>query len=183
MNKLYKNVNFYSKSVLAQLHGITSQLNNEEYVKITKNVYGKQTNSSIGSHVRHIYDHFDKILNTKIYEKDHIVDYDFRARGTTLEMNRHEALEKHLELISKIDKLDTTIDPQFYVQFMIDGSIGNTIIIPSTLTRELLFVSHHGIHHISSIKSLILTYHPRMSAILDENFDIGKAPSTVFAEK
>ena len=114
MNQLYKNVNYYSKSVLSQLYSITTHINQEEYTMVTKNIYGKQTNSSIGSHVRHIYDHFDKLLihndNSNVNINDNmnnipVIDYDTRDRGTTIEINKNEALDKHFELISKIDQL------------------------------------------------------------------------------
>ena len=75
-------------------------------------------------------------------------------------------------------------DQQLQVRFMMSGTT-DSITVPSTLSRELLFVAHHGMHHISTIKQLVLSHHQRVAFILNQDayLSIGKAPSTVQAER
>ncbi|MAY73382.1 MAG: hypothetical protein CMJ31_01410 [Phycisphaerae bacterium] len=131
-------------------------------------------NATIGQHVRHLVDHYEALVCG--YETERVVSYDRRERGGTVETDTGAALDAIRSLRERLDGLDD-------VQLSFDVTIrvlpapdAEEIELPSMFSRELAFVTHHGVHHHALIKLVARD----LGVELDSTF--GRAPSTVKAE-
>lgn len=101
---------------------------------------------TIGSHVRHIIDHFACFCAG--YETG-VADYDARERDETVETSLDTGrvrLEAALDTLQNIGA--SSEDGPFRIrQLACPG--GAPITLQSTLERELLFLSGHTIHHLA----------------------------------
>jgi uncharacterized damage-inducible protein DinB len=112
-------------------------------------------NASVGSHIRHIIDHFDRIIapnysDVNTTEKFH---YDERKRNTEIETNRNKAREKVVAMLKKLDTLP--VDRAVEVEFMSDPEKAIFYSIPSYVGRELNFAAHHGVHHLYTVTLML----------------------------
>ncbi len=139
----------------------------EDYVKKVPNIY----HSSIGSHLRHSFDHFSALLRAAS-SNEGFANYDERARDTIVESNREAAVNLIQEMKDKIDQLD--LNKNIEVSFIGNEKTYEAYKIPSTVLRELSFASHHAVHHLSMVK-LILQH---LNYQLPENSPLGIALST-----
>jgi len=193
MNSLHRNIGLYSESVLLQLRSLMKVITQEQYVAKYPifNQSAKQlvhTDSAIGSHVRHIYDHYGKVLALSRSDRNNgsvngtVLSYDIRTRGTDVESNLASAIDMNDVLVKRLAEISIDqhmMDMSVSISHVTDGA-GSQISLPSTLARELVFVSHHGIHHVATVKSLILTHYPDIDmGEVSIVSDIGKAPSTI----
>ncbi|GES78337.1 hypothetical protein RCL_jg15116.t1 [Rhizophagus clarus] len=157
--------------------------------------------STIGKHVRHLFDHFRLLLESKqlrekrktdcniseyddqYYEgpkdgesKFWIVNYDNRSSNIPVETLRLTAI-KQLEQLQTIIVNDCTFIP-FNTQIQIDatvdsGMLTDSIPFQSTYGRELWFCCHHAIHHFALIRVICA----EQNIAVPEDFGI--APSTL----
>ncbi|CAB4408944.1 unnamed protein product [Rhizophagus irregularis] len=157
--------------------------------------------STIGKHVRHLYDHFRLLLESKqlkekrktsdgnisdyddqYYEeqKDEskfwIVNYDNRSNNIPVETLRLTAI-KRLEQLQTTIINDCTFIP-FNTQIRVDVTVDSEMLmdpIPfqSTYGRELWFCCHHAIHHFALIRVICA----EQNIVVPEDFGI--APSTL----
>lgn len=159
--------------------------------------------STIGKHVRHLYDHFRVLLESKQlkakrtercledyndddYEehdsdsKFWTVNYDHRPKNISLETMRLTAV-KQLEQLQDTILNDCTFIPlntPIQVDATIDPEMSvEPILFQSTYGRELWFCCHHAIHHFASIKVICVE---RNIAVPE---DFGAAPSTLKKER
>jgi hypothetical protein len=58
------------------------------------------------------------------------------------------------------------------------SNVGAAFILPSTKYRELAFVSHHAVHHLSSIKSIMEAFGYDF-----KNDTVGYANSTIINDR
>lgn len=140
-------------AALQQLAGVISSLGDEQYAENLSSA-----ESSIGSHARHILNHYEALLGP---ERD-TIDYDQRERGTSIERNREEALLKIDGLIRELG---------FH-----DGSADRPLIVSdsaSSFSRELKFVHQHTIHHFALIALFMKQF------ALPVPHDLGMSPATV----
>lgn len=126
----------------------------------------------IGSHLRHIIEHYEALLNAKT-----CVDYDSRARDLTVQANpnialaRIELIQSHLQSYTE-SCLNTAVTVRLCC-----GALGESVgLSQSTIGRELLFVSSHATHHYALIK----THCASAGVMLSDAF--GKAPATMAHE-
>lgn len=142
-----------------------ARLSEQEYCQLVNGMP-----SSIGSHTRHILDHFIS-LQTSL--DTGIVDYEVRHRGSLLETSLIEALKQFEEIRCWISSLDAMTMTKI-VRVNADIGINETHIIQvnSTLSRELMFACSHAIHHYSTLKTL----YQLMGGVTSAEF--GLAPST-----
>lgn len=127
--------------------------------------------SSIGEHLRHILDLY---LAVQQSSEDSHVDYDIRRRGALVEVCRETGLKELNAIKSWLVGLshDMAHEP---ITVMTEVSVVDTLVakVPSTLLRELIFVSAHAIHHyaLMTISARLCDFHtPR---------DLGIAPATL----
>jgi len=136
-----------NSNYLYGLDSIIKHLSDEEYQKQIDSF------QSIGAHVRHIVEHYEQFL---IGIKTGAVNYDKRLRSRLCETSRQCAMKKikaiKESLISIGDKdpncsLTLTACTDGYTSQIANG-------ITTSLSRELLFVQQHAIHHSAQIALL-----------------------------
>lgn len=134
----------------------------------------KNSNSSIGAHIRHTIEFFQCLLNGLASNDKHI-DYDKRARDTRLEIDRSYAIKQIQDIkhaLLKLQDLQTTVT----VNETLSSANKDNYRLPSTIARELMFAHSHMVHHFSMIKLIAESHGITVSD------DFGKAPSTVIYE-
>ena len=164
-----------AKSLLQiDLHSILESITDDHYVK---NMMFHH-NSSVGGHVRHLLDHYNCLFDA--FEKNEKVYYDIRNRNTTVEKFKSEAIKQSNALINRISSLSLCSEsPKIVVVFLGDHTTGEQYECESTFHRELSFVSHHAVHHLSTIKLMMES----MGYSNIVNTTIGVAKSTLRAIK
>ncbi|WP_026959735.1 hypothetical protein [Aliagarivorans taiwanensis] len=124
--------------------------------------------SGIGRHVRHILDHFWAL---QLGMEQGVIDYNQRQRDSALEQQPDLALARCQQLI---EWLDGQIEQDNPLQVISEISVHEqqNIEVSSLLSRELLYLINHTIHHIAYAKLL--------GQQLGLQFDaaLGLAPST-----
>ena len=106
--------------------------------------------SSIGSHMRHIVDHFLALMNGVSLG---LVDYNVRHRHNDVEQFPNAAIESFEQISLWLDSLqDESLDQVLKVSTEIDVSRTHSTTCQSTLERELVFASSHAIHHYALIR-------------------------------
>lgn len=123
------------------------QLSPAQYIAVTSAAI-----SPIGSHVRHILDHFNSVQRAA---HTRLVDYELRQRGSAIELDLHQAITTMQQLQNWVVQL-TASELEKSVLVQADIGIGSSKIVqvPSTMGRELMFCCSHAIHHYSSLKSI-----------------------------
>lgn len=143
----------YAHESLQTNHALLSALCNDDYSRKLHGFF----DASLGSHFRHVLDHFACCVG---YEgAPHVMDYDKRTRGTLIETDRGAALELNIQLLSAISTASSTqhnnFDSPVFVRFMHSAQDGATFDCPSTYGRELAFAAHHATHHHALIKLMM----------------------------
>jgi hypothetical protein len=106
--------------------------------------------SSIGSHMRHIVDHFMAIIDG--HSKGH-VDYNVRHRYNQIEQFPYAAIEAFESINRWLSNLqDDCLDHSLSVTTEVDVMRSHSTTCISTLERELVFASSHAIHHYALIR-------------------------------
>lgn len=155
-------------TLLEQKRSILKLIKPEDYVKKDPSIF----NASVGGHIRHSLDHYHAMISASENNGSGVVNYDERARNTDIETNPQAALDQIDRLQRAIRTID--LDKSIFVTFMGDEKTFKTYKMKSTVERELSFVSHHAVHHLSTIK-LIMN---NLSYKFPENSPIGIALST-----
>lgn len=124
--------------------------------------------SSIGSHIRHVLDHYDSILKNSTG----VIDYYRRQRDPATENDPKEALRR----ISAVMESCRGISPVPHLRLRASLS-DETITIETTLERELLFSISHTLHHFALIAQICRHF----GQAIPEEF--GVAPSTLAHRK
>ncbi len=155
------------KETLDQASSMLGELDGSIYTKILTPYFM----SSIGEHMRHILDHF---IAVKEGIASNRIDYDVRKRGSLCEQDRDEAIhhigaiKDWLESLS-LEQLDRDISVKTEITFLET----NSIIVKSSVSRELAFVLSHTVHHFSMIAVAL-----KMQGVtVEKNF--GLAPATI----
>lgn len=125
--------------------------------------------SSIGSHLRHVLDHYSSFLAGV---ESGVVNYDARARDAMVETNRESGIERARTLLSSLE--DSNVDLLQKVKVIVSANtIDNDGHSQSTLGRELQFLASHTVHHYA-----LIAIASRMQGI-DPPDTFGIAPSTL----
>jgi hypothetical protein len=123
--------------------------------------------SSIGSHIRHILDFYDCILNM---DSEKRIDLTARDRNRDVESCCILAAEYLNKIINKLTKIDYDYD---CIVTVIDDLGTGRIEMPYTLTAVLSQANSHTIHHYAIINYILdrlkITIHDR---------DFGYNPTT-----
>lgn len=116
--------------------------------------------SSIGSHIRHILDFYDCILNRT--SESHI-DLTLRKRNILVETKCTEALKYYKVITDKLNNINYDFDEDIYV---IDDLGHGKITIKYTIGALFAQANSHTIHHYAIINYI-------MSGLEVENIDTG----------
>jgi uncharacterized damage-inducible protein DinB len=147
-------------SLLDQLATLLVRLDDGQY----RCVRARDVSGSVGGHVRHCLDHIAALARG--FESGE-VDYDLRVRGTAVETCRETARGEIGRLLVRLEHIaGYSPDTPVWV------NVSTPDLAPSTLARELAFVSSHTIHHFALIALLL----HEMGVRVPPRF--GYAPST-----
>ena len=116
--------------------------------------------SSIGSHIRHILDFYDCIINRT--SESH-VDLTLRKRNVLVETKCTEALKYYNWITDKLNNVNYNLDEDIYV---IDDLGNGKIKIKYTIGALFAQANSHTIHHYAIINYI-------MSGLEVENIDTG----------
>lgn len=134
-----------------------------------------QGNSSIGAHMRHILDRFHCFFTGL---QNASVDYDDRKRDKAIENSVEAASFALASVARQVENLNLAeftekslkIRESVYHQ-------GPSIVIASTIERELMGLITHTIHHLAIIAIIAKSFGYTMDS------DFGKAASTIVYER
>lgn len=126
--------------------------------------------ASVGQHVRHLLEFYQCLLDQCSRQE---VNYSLRVRDMELEQSAVMATRTCDALIGRLKQIQ---GDQPLTLHMDDLDItAETVAVPSSLARELIYCVEHAIHHMAIIKIGIMQQDPRFQ--LPEGF--GVAPSTI----
>jgi uncharacterized damage-inducible protein DinB len=136
---------------------------------------------AVGPHVRHIIEHYEALLRHLDTATSTSVDYDARERDMAVQSQPDVTKAKLRAVATRLDslshqaawQLDTPL--QTCLQTGAQGEL--QMMVPTSLGRELLFLSSHTVHHFA------LLGHYCKAAGVDLGHDFGKAPSTLAFER
>ncbi len=156
-----------SKLIFRQIGELLSRMNDGQYTR----QLGLFEGSSIGQHVRHIYDFYNSVVQS--LEKGEL-DYADRERNPDIERYTHNAALNFLTLSKHVMTLDEDTLIDVLTEFDIDESTARKRV-SSSIGRELMYAYDHAVHHLAIVKMGIQTNFPEFE--LDDV--IGVAPSTI----
>ena len=128
--------------------------------------------SSAGAHMRHIIDHYLALISGL---SQGVIDYDVRHRGDKLELEPELAQVKLDQISHWLESLAMT-DLNRTMMLSSEVSVLETKIqsVPTSLARELIFVSSHAVHHYAMIAQIS----KRQKMDLPVNFGVAPATAT-----
>ncbi|MFH6770217.1 hypothetical protein V8G56_15810 [Gaetbulibacter aquiaggeris] len=130
---------------LNKTNQIISILNNDLLCNATIPPY----RSSIGSHIRHILDFYDCILNRA---SEAYIDLTLRRRSVLVETNCTEALKYYKAITSKLNNITYNFEDEIYV---IDDLGNGKIKIRYTIGALFAQANSHTIHHYAIINYIM----------------------------
>lgn len=138
--------------------------------------------SSIGQHFRHIFDMYQAVLPALSQAqlspgKTTIIDYDSRRRGAEVETQRKSAIAELCKIKKHFDDRIAPLSLPVDVKTEVCIEKTRSALIPSTLARELAFVSTHAVHHFALIKIIA----QMLGASPDQS--VGLAPASATFER
>jgi hypothetical protein len=150
-----------------QIQGILDQLSDKQYA-LNLDIFN---GSSVGMHIRHIFDFYDCIVNGCNCDS---IDYNQRERNPNIEQNRVSAISAFTQLASIAKGLNDANTINVVTDFSIDENEQRPSVT-SSIGRELMYAYDHAVHHLAIIKMGIKSSFPEV--VLDSH--IGIAPSTI----
>ena len=155
-----------STDIMMQLAEVIGQLTDPDYARPLAVLSG----NTIGKHVRHILEFYELLVNSAQTGQ---LNYDRRQRDLRLEVDTDEALRRIGSIDRAIQRLNLNQSLHLAADLSVDGS--ETIQIPSSFARELLYNVEHAIHHMALIQVAVQNAFPAVE--LPQHF--GVAYSTV----
>lgn len=157
---------------LAQLGQLLGRVSAHDYQR----PLGAKGTQSLGKHIRHILEHYQTLLDAcATAPTKAVLDYEERLREAALETRpgyageRVEALQAELEALADRPH-DAALTLSYPVE--VDGA-DDSLALPTSLGRELAFLTSHSIHHMALLGLLC----EQLGITLPEHF--GVHPSTL----
>ncbi len=135
------------------------QLEDEEYILKLKEF----SNSTIGEHIRHIFNFYECILNGI---KTGTVNYDIRIRDKKIETEKDYAILRFQEMIEILPSLKSFDSKKI-------NFIQNENEIETNLLRELIYSNEHLIHHSAILRIYFQINFPDKK--ISKNFGFNKS--------
>ena len=104
--------------------------------------------ASVGQHVRHTIEFYQCLFCA-----ESVVNYDTRKRDILLESSPNHSALAIDELIEHLGTVSSDRSLSLAAELPVDESL--TLEVQSSLSRELLYVLEHAIHHMALIRVLI----------------------------
>lgn len=127
---------------LGRLSEVLDQMDQHLYTHV--NVKGR---ASVGQHVRHTLEFYQCL-----FEASHTVNYDTRKRDILIESSAAHAALVVKQLLAELNSI--TQDKEMDLEAEMPGSDA-ALTVTSSLSRELLYVLEHAIHHMALMRILI----------------------------
>lgn len=129
----------------------------------------------VGSHLRHVIEHFEALVFPA--QPGHI-DYDQRPRDRALETDTAVARQRLARLAQELVAWPAHALRSPLLVAGVTGEFGEQrFSVPSTVGRELVFVTSHAVHHLA-----LLQPHCRQHGLATDGH-FGKAPATIAHER
>lgn len=128
---------------------------------------GSEVSGNVGAHLRHNLDFVACFLGGL---ETGTIDYTSRSRDKRVETSRAAAVEKIEELALALSSLDC---PELEDKVGVRSETDPTLILGSTVGRELEFLHSHTVHHYAMIAEKL------RNLGLDISPEFGVAPSTL----
>ncbi len=160
-------------TTLCQMNVFLLQENITVLQEISENNYTEYIttlNGTLAGHFRHIIEYYNVFFEGLEYQK---IDYSARKRDKSIEASPYNAIIAIQGIETKLSSIAHLENISLFIADDLPNGIETTL--PSNLSRELLAVYTHTIHHNAIIKIGILTIAPQTK--LPEHFGI--APSTI----
>ncbi|KEI37605.1 uncharacterized protein L969DRAFT_27052, partial [Mixia osmundae IAM 14324] len=129
--------------------------------------------STVGKHLRHIYDHFNLLL-LALDDPNDLLNYDARGRNVPMETSRSESLSKLKGLDDRLKGRSRQAEKIMTRRFRLSALTPFPQEFDTNFARELWFCSLHAIHHFSLIRVIVSG-----ELNLDVPATFGVAPSTM----
>lgn len=152
---------------LAMLDQLLEHLDDRDYAKVVEAL----GNASVGMHVRHILE-FYRCLQQGLTRKS--VCYDSRKRDPEIQTR----VGKAREVIAELRGFVTSCEEDSRLVLQADYSVGeqcNSVVVSTSLQRELMYNLEHTIHHMAIIRIALRLL--EKDSLLQASF--GVAPSTL----
>lgn len=143
---------------LEVLQSVVLRMNQEVYTHV--NFKG---NASVGQHVRHTIEFYQCL-----FEATDTVNYDLRKRDLALESSAAHALDAITSVKHQLRQLNACRN--FKLHTDLPPIKGQVLEVDSSLSRELLYVLEHSIHHMALIRVLLKDEDPNFE--LDDSFGV-----------
>ncbi len=132
----------------------------------------KPFNANLGKHLRHITDHYQRLFDGLPGAQ---VEYDRRDRCENEEKERSTMILRLRFISSQLQQLqENKLEDQPLAVFLtVNDKEQDAPSVPSTLSRELVFLQSHSVHHFAIIAAIL-----RVQGIQFDP-DFGIAPSTL----
>ncbi|MDR5899920.1 DinB family protein [Halomonas vilamensis] len=135
-----------NQHALNQLEALLPRVEPEAYQRLL----GAQSTQSLGRHVRHVLEHYQTLLDAcTALATPTTLDYERRQREAALENDPAQALARVKMLQDTLATLtvmphDTPLTLRYPIK-------ANELDIPTSLGRELAFLTSHSVHHMALI--------------------------------
>lgn len=130
------------------LNSLISDNSKSNYCKVLSPLFI----SSAGAHMRHIIDHYLALISGLSVGK---VDYDIRHRNSKVEQEPKLALDKLVQISHWLKSLgEADLTQALILNTEISIQEHKVQSVPTSLARELIFVSSHAIHHYAMIAQI-----------------------------
>jgi hypothetical protein len=154
-----------SNCSLEQLKDFLQQLKTEEYTQPLPVFSG----STLGMHTRHIVEFYQCLLQNS---NEPEVNYDARKRNLQLENDVLFCCDTIQSIMQQLERLDKNEDKVLLAEI---GFETNLTKVASSISRELIYLLEHTIHHMAILKMGCIVSFPHIG--FDEYF--GLAYSTI----
>ena len=133
---------------LEQVIDFIQGLSDEVYMQIPNPLF----NSSIGQHLRHILDLYMALINANDFRN---INYDVRRRGLALETDKNEGIKELFMVCDWLKSLDVMrLNIKTHISTEVSVYSEVTANFPSTVGREVCFVSTHLTHHLALMAAI-----------------------------
>ncbi|UYV20073.1 hypothetical protein K1Y77_05260 [Halomonas qaidamensis] len=130
---------------------------------------------TVGKHVRHVLAHYQTLLaGLEGSVQTGSIDYEQRHRQAALEGEPHVALHTLGTLRAELHAVSSyPIETPIVLHYPVEPSGNSLLPLPSSLGRELAFLTSHTVHHMALIRLLCEAMNMSLPS------DFGVHPSTL----
>ncbi len=162
-----------SIEIFDQLNDFIESIDNDVYQDNSSTLF----ESSIGQHLRHILDIYHALIRNMA---DDIVDYDIRLRGSSVEVNRSDALQTLSDIRAWLVALcPHEINHCVKIRTEIAISEQHSSVLETSFGRELFFASNPTINHLA----LMVTIAKVLGCLIGANYGVAPATATYNREQ